>query len=241
MSRSAWLTNVFRAAGLVLALGVSMSAYSATKSYKEEVLLHDGKTLVVEHQLELSPPTFEGRGQKELGETLSFMLPGTDKKIVWTTSFDDSSPEPNGLGALLLDVVNGVPYLATSPSGCISYNKWKRPNPPYIFFKYVGGEWKRIPLSDFPPELTHSNLMSTPDLRTLKPYYTVEQVRQQMEGRVIEPEAKTIYRKPIRAWLETCPVLVPIPGVPGGWETPGGARSIKSIIVPPRAGGVNKN
>ena len=166
------------------------------------------------------------------------MLPGTDKKIVWTTSFDDSSPEPNGLGALLLDVVNGVPYLATSPSGCISYNKWKRPNPPYIVFKYVGGEWKRIPLSDFPSELTHSNLMSTPDLRTLKPYYTVEQVRQQMEGRGVAPEAKTIYRKPVRTWLETCPVLVPVKG--GGWQTPGG-YGFKVPIIPRRPSGENKN
>ena len=30
-----------------------------------------------------------------------------------------------------------------------AYNKWGRPNPPYVFFKYVG-EWKQISLEEFP-------------------------------------------------------------------------------------------
>ena len=59
MSNRYLLRGAFRTIVLGLALGVSMSAYSATKSYKEEVLSHDGKTLVVEHQLELSSPIFE--------------------------------------------------------------------------------------------------------------------------------------------------------------------------------------
>jgi hypothetical protein len=96
-----------------------------------------------------------------------------------------------------VDVVGGVSYLATSPAGCISYNKWGRPNPPYILFKYVNDEWKRIPLEDFPSELVKANLMSSPDSTMLRSYYTVEQVKEQMQGRNIAVEARSILRNPL--------------------------------------------
>jgi hypothetical protein len=80
-------------------------------------------------------------------------LPGLTQSIIWKTDFRDTEPEPNSLSLLLFDVVNGVPYIATYPAGCIAYNKWKRPNPPHVFFKFENGSWKQIPLAGFPPEL----------------------------------------------------------------------------------------
>lgn len=217
------LLKIFKTIGMVLVLGVSMNAdaglFGSSKSWKEEVLLHDGQKMVIERHFNLGPPDFESRERKELDETVTFTLPGSNKKITWKTDFNDFSSEPNGLGILLLDIVKGTPYIATSPAGCIAYNKWQRPNPPYIFFKYDNGEWKRIPLKEFPAELVHANLMSTPDSRTLKSYYTIEQVKEQMQGRNIAAEATTIFREPLATWLATCPKLIPIKG--GGWETPG--------------------
>ena len=221
------LLRGFKIIGLILVLGVSMSAsaslFGGSKSWKEEVLLHDGQKIVVERYFNLDWPTLESRERKELDETVTFTLPGTNKKVTWKTDFDDFSPELNSLGILLLDIVNGTPYIATSPAGCISYNKWQRPNPPYIFFKYDNSEWKRIPIEKFPAELVHANLMSTPDSRTLKSFYTVAQVKEHMEGRNIAAEATTISRKPLAAGLAGCPVLVPIKG--GGWESPGGSKA----------------
>lgn len=203
--------------GLLLMMGLSMSACAGlsghSKGWKEEVELHDGRVLVVERHFNLDGyRTLDARERALLDETISFTLPETGKTISWKTEFDDSVSEPNSLGPLLLDIVDDVPYLATSPAGCISYNKWGRPNPPYVLFKYVNEEWKRIPLDEFPAELVHSNLMSTPDSRILKSYYTVEQAKGQMQGRNIAAYAKTILREPVR---RRCPKLIPYGR--GGW------------------------
>jgi hypothetical protein len=194
------LLKAFSTIGLILTLGVSMSVdaglFGNTKGWKEEVQLHDGRVIVVERFFNLggySEPASRERALRD--ETITFTLPGSNKNITWKTEFRNDLPEPNSLGLLLLDVIGGVPYIATSPAGCIAYNKWGRPNPPYVFFKYVNDEWKRISLEEFPLELVHANLMSTPDSRMLKSYYTVEQVKEQMQGRNIDVAAKTILRE----------------------------------------------
>ncbi|MDH2917294.1 MAG: hypothetical protein PXX77_10525, partial [Gallionella sp.] len=101
------------------------------------------------------------------------------------------------------------------PAGCIAYNKWQRPNPPYILFKYLGDEWKHIPLEEFPAELAHSNLMSEPDIRGLKSYYSVEQVKEQMRGRDVAAEARTIMREPLPGGASRCPEMIHKGN--GGW------------------------
>ncbi len=194
--------------GLILMMGASMSACASlighTMRWKEEVKLHDGQLIIADRFSNLGGyPTLDSHNRSLLDETITFTLPRSDKKISWKTEYRNDLPEPNSLGPLLLDVVGGVPYIATSPAGCIAYNKWGRPNPPYILFKYVNDEWKRIPLAEFPPELVHANLMSRPDVRILKSYYTIDQVKAQMQGRNIADEAKTILREALTK--ERCP------------------------------------
>jgi hypothetical protein len=188
--------------GLLSMMGMSMNAdaglFGHTMNWKEEVVLHDGKVLVVERFYNLGDyPALESHNRSPLDQTLTFTLPASNTTISWKTEYRDDRPEPNALSPLLVDVVGGVPYLATSPAGCISYNKWGRPNPPYILFKYVNDEWKRILLEEFPAELVKANLMSRPDSRMLKSYYTVEQVKEQMHGRNIAVEARSILRNPL--------------------------------------------
>lgn len=210
---TAWITALRSAlAGLAL---ISLTACAGlhadighTMSWKEEVKLHDGQMIVVERFYNLGGyPAIESHNRSPLGKTLTFTLPGSSKEIVWKTVFNNS-PELNSLGPLLLDVVEGIPYLATSPAGCIAYNKWGRPNPPYVLFKYTDEAWQRIPLGAFPPMLVHSNLMSRPDLRVLKPYYTLDQVKEQMQGRNIAPEARSILREAVPSTGRRCGEMV---------------------------------
>lgn len=99
--------------GLLLLMGVSMSAYSSTMSWKEEVLLHDGSKIIAERFYNLGGrPTIDSRERKSLDETVTFTLPGSNKVIIWKTDFRDSLPEPNSLNLLLIDVVKGMPYMA---------------------------------------------------------------------------------------------------------------------------------
>jgi len=194
------LLRVFKAIGLIFSLGMSMNVdaglFGHTMSWKEEVVTYDGKILVVERFYNLGEyPAIESHNRSPLDQTITFTLPGSNKTVSWKTEYRDELPEPNALSPLLVDVVGGIPYIATSPAGCISYNKWGRPNPPYILFKYVNNEWKRIPLEQFPSELVKANLMSRPDSRVLKSYYTVEQVKEQMQGRNIVDYARDILRE----------------------------------------------
>jgi hypothetical protein len=198
-------------------VSLSSCATAGSMGWKEEVQLHDDRVIVVERYFNLGGyPTLDSHNRSPLDETITFTLPESNKTIFWKTEFRNDSPEPNSLGLLLVDVVGGIPYIATSPAGCISYNKWGRPNPPYVLFKYVDDEWKRISLDEFPSELVHANLMSKPDSRGLKSYYTVEQVKERMQGRNIADYAKTILREPLANVWKSCPKMVSY-GKQGGW------------------------
>jgi len=199
-------------------------------NWKEEVLLHDGSKIVVERFYHLGgKPTFESTERRALDETISFILPGSNKKITWKTDFRDIVPEPNSLNLLVLDIVNGTPYIATYPAGCIAYNKWKRPNPPYIFFKYDGNDWKRISLKEFPAEISKVNvIVGRPPAELLKPFYTVEQVNEKNYN--IDTEIyKTIVRTPLKPGSigVSCPELI---RVKDGWISPDGGRAPIPIL-----------
>jgi hypothetical protein len=218
--------------GLALIIGVSMNACSATMSWKEEVLLHDGQIIVAERFYNLGgKPTWESRERAPLDETVTFNLPGTNKKIIWKTDFRDSQPEPNSLNLIRFDVVKGVPYIATYPAGCIAYNKWGRPNPPQVLFKYENEQWNRIALAELPPELigTHANvIVGRPATSLLKSSYSVEGVNAENHD-IDEGPYKTILREAVENYEKNCPELVRIDG---GWASPGGAKA--PIPIKPR-------
>lgn len=209
-----WLLAIAVTANLTAC--TAMPGIGHTMSWKEEVRLHDGQVIVVERFYNLGGyPAIESHNRSPLDETLTFTLPGSSKEIVWKSEFNNL-PEPNSLGPLLLGVVDGIPYLATSPAGCIAYNKWGRPNPPYVLFKYVNGAWQRIPLEAFPAVLINSNLMSRPDSSVIQPYYTLEEVKGQMQGRNIAPEARTVQREVVPNTWKSCPPMISY-GKNGGW------------------------
>lgn len=129
-------------------------------SWKEEVLLHDGQKIIVDRS-----QTYGGRsepGQSGLAgpikeHSIRFTLPGTSRTITWTSDYSADLGRTN-FNLLALHLKNGTPYIVAEPNLCLSYNKWGRPNPPYVFFKYDGNAWQRIPLEQFPSEFKTINV-----------------------------------------------------------------------------------
>jgi hypothetical protein len=108
-----------------------------TASWKEEVLLHDGSKIIVErwqkrgggHEIGQKPPIRE--------QSITFTLPGTIKIINWKDEYSEDIGHSN-FDLVALHILNATPYIITTPNLCLSYNKWGRPNPPYVIFKFDG-------------------------------------------------------------------------------------------------------
>lgn len=205
--------------GLILTMGVSMSAGAGLfgfggTSWKEEVLLHDGGKIIAER-------TVEHGGRHEIGQkppykyqSLSFTHPTTRQEIVWEDKFSEDVGSANFL-PMLLDISSGTAYLVAYPMGCLSYNKWGRPNPPYVVFKHEGKEWTRIPLQELPAEIKTPNLIfSMPDFKVKesgKSFMTAEMISSIIAS-YRQPEYKTILREPLAH--ERCPQFSSSPKAP---------------------------
>jgi len=191
--------------GFLLMMGASMSALagwfgSGGTSWKEEVLLHDGSKIIASR-------TVERGGRHEIGQeppikeqSLSFTLPKTNEKVIWEDKFTEDVGGANFLPKLL-DIRAGVAYLVASPMGCLAYNKWGRPNPPYVIFKYQGKAWIRITLQELPAEIKTPNLIpSSPDDEAKKagqPIVSAETIKALYAG-YSQPEYRTILREAVK-------------------------------------------
>ncbi|MHB1619270.1 MAG: hypothetical protein ACYCTY_04695 [Sulfuricella sp.] len=186
-------------------------------SWKEEVLLHDGSKIIVTRTVELG-------GRHELGQkppikeqSLSFIMSGTNQTIKWEDHYSEDVGSSN-FNPMLLEVVNGTAYVLVSPAGCLSYNKWGRPNPPYVVFQYQGKEWKRIPLQELPAEIKLPNLViSSPDDVAKNAEHgllSTEMIRQANEG-FSQPEYRSILREAYPTAAGGCSEMI---HTDSGWE-----------------------
>jgi hypothetical protein len=133
----------------VLVMSVMNTACGAA-SWKEEVALHDGKTIVVKRSIRLGGVRREiGQGPGVSNETLDFTAPD-GRAIHWE--------EPGHLHPLIFDFLSGMPYLATRPAMVTDYARYRCPNPAYIFFRYTN-EWQRVDFKDFPSQIRETNLV----------------------------------------------------------------------------------
>lgn len=215
---------------LILFLLVSVTACSKTMEWKEEVQLHDGQVILSERHYSLDGyPTIESHERAAIDETVTFNLPNSKKKIVWKTNFSNSIPDPNGLIHIRFDVIKGVPYLVTYPANCIAYNKWGRPNPPQVLFKYVSNQWIRIASDELPVELVKAKanvVVGKPAAELLKSSYSVAQVNEQ--NRYINtPQYHIVLRDPLPRYGKNCSELV-YDGK-GGWIGIGWFRDKSSL------------
>jgi len=161
MNTNNWLMSFFKTTLALVILGVSMSSCGTnTFTWKEEVLLHDGKSIIVVRSdvYDASMGHEIGQGDPIAEHTITFKLPGKGQEVSWKS--DNRPPSLDHLNLLILDIVDGVPYLAATPFGRHAYIKWNRPNPPYVFFKYDHRKWQRISLEEF-PEKFKINLIVT--------------------------------------------------------------------------------
>jgi len=194
------LLRLCKAICLVLTLGVNMNSYGfGVDSWKEEVLLHDGSTMIVERTVERGGRHEVGQKPPYKEQSLSFTLPGTNQTITWEDHYSQDIGTANFL-LMALEISGGTPYLVAYPMGCLSYNKWGRPNPSYVVFQYRSKEWQRIPLHELPAEITTPNVIfSQPDVqveRFGKRFITTEMIKGVING-YKQPEFKTILREPI--------------------------------------------
>ena len=222
MCNGHWLLKQISKFGLILMMGVSMNADAGLfgvggTNWKEEVLLHDGSRIIVER-------TVERGGRHEIGQqppykkqSLLFAMPAAKQEIIWKDDFSEDVGSANFL-PMLLDIRNGTAYLVVLPMGCLSYNKWGRPNPPYVVFKYQGSDWQRIPLQELPAEIKTPNLIfSDPDNvvkkigKNLIPADTIQQII----SRYRQPEYKTILREAYPGAAGGCSEMI---HTKDGWE-----------------------
>lgn len=209
-------------------LGGGMSACAmGGASWKEEVLLHDGTKIIMErsqtyggrHEIGQKPPIKE--------QLITFTLPGTNRSITWKSEYSEDIGRAN-LNLLALHIMNGTPYIVAKPNLCLAYNKWGRPNPPYVFFKYDGKNWQRIPLSEFPVEfktinvvintLEHAEGMSRYDVVSVADIMKFNSSLTRYPNE--HEEYKAILREPLKPGSigVSCPELV---YYKGAWVDPG--------------------
>jgi hypothetical protein len=217
MSNRLGLLQVSGAMCLVLTLGVSTNAGAGLfgfggDSWQEEVLLHDGSTIIVERRVERGGRHEIGQKPPYKEQRLRFTMPGATHTVTWIDYYSDDLGQANFL-PMALDIVGGTPYLVVHPMGCPSYNKWGRPNPPYVVFHYHEKEWKRIPLEQLPAAITTPNIIfSEPDAQVERfgtRVVTADMIKGLTEG-YQQPEYRTLLRGPVkRDWPSKTSCSIP--------------------------------
>lgn len=220
-----WLKRIAEL-GLILMMGASMSASAGLfgfggTSWKEEVLLHDGGKIIVERSIDRGGRHEIGQQPPVKVESMAFTLPATDERIIWKSEFSTDIGYAD-FQPLLLDVFQGVAYVVTSPVGCLSYNKWGRPNPPYVIFKYQDKAWQRIAMQELPAELSKPNLIiSSPDneVEKMGKRFVTAAMVQQANSDLTQTQFKTILREavPKERINAMCMEMVPYKG---SWVMP---------------------
>lgn len=185
-------------------------ACSNSTTWKEEAVQHDGSKIIVERSMKRGGPHEIGSGGGSVYQSLTFLMPGTGKEVVWE---DKRSEDLNtaSFSPLALNVVDSTAYVVASPAGCLSYNKWGRPNPPYVVFKHQGQDWSRIPLEQLPATIKSPNLIiSSPDeeARKLGGVISAKAI-EQLNATAQMPQYVRIVREPANETSLTCPAMVP--------------------------------
>lgn len=203
------LLRMRQSAVFILMLGVTMSACAST-TWKEEVLLQDGSKIIAQRSQSYGGRHEIGQSSPIKEQEITFTVPAMKKTFNFKSEFSEDIGRAN-FKLLALHILNDAPYIVASPNLCLSYNKWGRPNPPYVIFRHDGKTWQRIPLSDLPIEFRDINLVietkGEKKILTAQPLVTAELVKK-LNGQLSQPEYKTILREEVKKslGLTTCPI-----------------------------------
>lgn len=203
-----WITKIPKFGLLLLltfAISACASATSISKiagdSWKEEVLLHDGSTIIIKR-------TQHYKGLHEIGQavpvgehTVSFTIPQTGKSYTWTSEYGEDLGRTN-FNLLAIHVLDSTPYVITEPNGILSYNKWGRPNPPYTIFKFVDNAWQRIQISELPQQFNTLNVLiniKEEDTRGISSMRTISAATiKERNAELRQPIYKSLVREPVK-------------------------------------------
>ncbi len=184
------------ALGAIISACVSLPGFSGT-GWKEEVLLHDGSKIVVSRSVDRGGRHEIGQQPPIKKQSLTFTLPQTNERITWQSEFS-SDVGLADFQPLLVDISKGSAYVVAHPVGCLAYNKWGRPNPPYVVFKYEGKEWKRISVAELPAEIKTPNIIfGSPDnhVQDLGTHFVKTASIQKINSSLKQPEFRSILRE----------------------------------------------
>lgn len=188
--------------------GCALIGLGNSANWKEEVLQNDGRKILVERSL-----THGGRG--EIGQspikeqTLSFTLPGSGKTITWKDEYSEDVGRASFL-VLALHLLDQTPYLVVTPHMCLAYNKWGRPNPPYVVFKYDGSAWQRISLEELPAEFTEINMAHNTignEKKLVKEGIVSAEMIKKLKGTKNYPEYLSILRTPLETGKNSASIV----------------------------------
>ena len=210
-----WLKRMAKL-GFQFLMGASMSAEAGLFGFgdfnwKEEVLLHDGKKIIVKRSQSYGGRREVGQAPPIKEHVLTFQLPGSGKSVKWVSEFSQDVGRAN-FDLFALHVLNETPYIVALPNGCLAYNKWGRPNPPYAFFRYDGTAWQRIALAELPQEFVAANVIV--DVRREEiieraaaklGYVPADGVRSDNQS-LQQAELRSILRQPVKAGTEASEV-----------------------------------
>ncbi len=187
-------------------------------------MLHDGSKILVTRS--------QSRGSGgEIGQSpvkehaISFELPGSRQRVTWKDEYSQEVAHSN-FDLLAVHVLNGTAYVVTSAYGCLAYNKWGRPNPPYIVFRYDKPAWLRISLNELPSAFMEMNVVINSSAHEKK---LIEESRRygyvpatrikELNSSLVQAQFQSIVRAPMKSdGPEGCPEMVRIDG---GWVSPG--------------------
>lgn len=189
-------------------------------NWKEEVQLHDGRKIIIKRSQTYGGRVEPGQGGTTKEHTISFELPQSGRTVTWKSEYGPELGRTN-FNALALHLQGDTPYLIVEPNLCLSYNKWGRPNPPYVIFRYDGHGWQRIELAELPAEFKRINLIVNDsrqrDIERASSqlgYVQAESV-DSINRSLTQPEYKVILREPYATASGDCSEMIPT--VDGGW------------------------
>jgi len=212
--------------------GCAISGLGFDTRWQEEVQLHDGRTLILLRSVNHGGRSEVGQGSPVREHTLRFQLPGNTKWFTWTSEYGEDLGRTN-FNVLALHVLGDTPYVVTEPNLCLSYNKWGRPNPPYVIFKWAGDRWVRIPISELPLEFKTMNVVISASLQNISSStagigylpegltpqgigYVPKEAVQKLNRNLLQREYKNILREPYEGASGVCGEMIQTGD--GGWS-----------------------
>lgn len=177
-----------------------LSGCGSPGRWREEVQLHDGTRIVVDRYQSYGGIREATQSPPIATQEIEFTVPVTRKSYRFKSEYSADVGRANLL-MVGLHILNNTPHLITVPHLCLAYNKWGRPNPPYVIFKHDGVSWQLIPLEELPAEFKEINLVVSTKNKEEKFneqfVVTAEAVRK-FNSSLPQPQYRSILREAIK-------------------------------------------